>query len=200
MRNAFTYKPQEPIIEATETESTTCSDTADGSLRVLFNRVLQDDEELLITIRRFLLDDNGNILSEISIGREDIRVTKNDLEQGRIYMADNLKSGPYSVSYKTFKSGENITFLDNRQNPTVQSLNTPIDLTVGKTDLLCNGHTNGGIVLEATGGSGDYEYQLNQETWKTFNETNKHTIEALSKGRYIIKVRDSKKCFAKNKN
>nr|BFF41244.1 hypothetical protein BACY1_30490 [Tenacibaculum mesophilum] len=58
-------------------------------------------------------------------------------------------------------------------------------------------------VYNVSGGTGEgYEYELNKNNnWIPFNPSNKNikevVIERLGKGTYKIKIRDSKKCLAK---
>jgi hypothetical protein len=55
----------------------------------------------------------------------------------------------------------------------------------------CNGDNNGVITVNATGGSGAYEYSINNGTaWQTTN-----TFSGLTAGNYTILVRDPGSCY-----
>ncbi len=60
------------------------------------------------------------------------------------------------------------------------------------TEVSCNGGSDGAIVIEATGGSGDYQYAISPNL-NQFD--NKNTFEDLSIGDYTVIVQDGKGCF-----
>ncbi|GAF03583.1 SprB repeat-containing protein [Saccharicrinis fermentans] len=61
----------------------------------------------------------------------------------------------------------------------------------GIHDVTCYGGNDGWITVTASGGSGDYDYSLdNGATWTSIAQINSYTFSNLSKGTYLIKVRD----------
>ncbi|MBK9355884.1 MAG: choice-of-anchor L domain-containing protein [Bacteroidales bacterium] len=62
--------------------------------------------------------------------------------------------------------------------------------SVTAQNVQCNGQNNGVITINATGGSGSYEYSRNNGTnWQTSN-----TFTGLSAGNYTVLVRDPESC------
>ncbi|MBA4854069.1 collagen-binding domain-containing protein, partial [Emticicia sp. BO119] len=60
-----------------------------------------------------------------------------------------------------------------------------VDGTLVKTDPMCN-QSNGSITVTASGGSGEYEYSLNNSTWQSSN-----VFTGLAAGTYTIYIKDA---------
>ncbi len=66
-------------------------------------------------------------------------------------------------------------------------------------DVTCNGDDNGSISVNASGGSGVYDYSLdNGLTWPFVNQPGSYTFTTLSKGTYFVIVRDALGCSGSN--
>ncbi|MBK6966705.1 MAG: choice-of-anchor L domain-containing protein [Bacteroidales bacterium] len=64
--------------------------------------------------------------------------------------------------------------------------------SISATNAQCSGQSNGVITVNATGGSGSYQYSINNgSTWQTSN-----TFTGLAAGSYTILVRDPGSCYS----
>jgi hypothetical protein len=86
--------------------------------------------------------------------------------------------------------GENFyPFTINNANPNgLKFTATPVDVI----EFCNNVIENGSIDLVATGGTGQLQYQINDEGWITF--TSPETITPLEEGTYLIRVKDATNC------
>jgi gliding motility-associated-like protein len=66
-----------------------------------------------------------------------------------------------------------------------------LNATVSKTDVSCNGASNGSITISMLNGSTPYQYSLNNTTWQTGN-----TFSNLGPGNYTVYYRDNNGCFS----
>lgn len=96
---------------------------------------------------------------------------------------DKLAAGEYTI---TVKDSENCT---TNKKVTVGNANAPI-VTLASENTGCD--SNGGkITVTASGGSGNFQYSLNNGTFQ-----NTATFSNLAKGAYTISVKDSENCQA----
>lgn len=79
----------------------------------------------------------------------------------------------------------------------------PVEFTINKEDISCNGAADGKIHLSATGGLTDqYQYIMYDDignvidNWTSFSNGTTHTITIQNGGKYTIKVMDSNGCMA----
>lgn len=95
---------------------------------------------------------------------------------------DNLPAGNYSVL---------VTDIYNCSNSIQASVSQPDLITFAlQTQQPCYGEANGTItVVNVSGGTGEYEYSLDNATWQSSN-----VFENLAAGNYIIYVRDYSQC------
>ncbi|WP_075601894.1 PKD domain-containing protein [Saccharicrinis aurantiacus] len=74
---------------------------------------------------------------------------------------------------------------------TINQENEILLTTINVDDVDCYGSSNGSIEIQASGGSGDYDYSLdNGATWLNTKLPGLHKFTGLYKGTYYIKVRD----------
>jgi len=73
--------------------------------------------------------------------------------------------------------------------------NPPITVTYSTQDVTCFGSQDGLILVEAVGGNGNYEYQLNSNGVQGLYQ-NSNVFEGLAPGSYDIAVRDSGGCIS----
>tara|TARA_R110002012_G_scaffold6480_7_gene29956 strand:- start:15123 stop:24740 length:9618 start_codon:yes stop_codon:yes gene_type:complete len=75
-----------------------------------------------------------------------------------------------------------------------------IQVSASTTDALCFNDVNGTIIINATGGSGSYQYiyrrvgQVYPTTWTDFDDNDSTIITDISQGDYEIRVRDNLGC------
>ncbi|MGB7843234.1 MAG: LamG-like jellyroll fold domain-containing protein [Salinimicrobium sp.] len=84
------------------------------------------------------------------------------------------------------------TFTDDAGNTSIASQTITIDpLTIAEetTPVSCNGGSDGSITLSASGGNQGYKYKIEGGTY-----TNSNSFKSLSKGNYIVYIKDSKGC------
>ena len=66
----------------------------------------------------------------------------------------------------------------------------PLQMSLAKTDVVCNGQGNGTITVTASGGTPPYQYSRNGITYQASNIFNN-----LSKNTYTVYVRDNNSCI-----
>lgn len=93
-----------------------------------------------------------------------------------------LKAGTYNVKVtdaaSCFKNVE-VVIEDKNQ----------INATIAKTDVLCNGQSNGAITVNASGGAGSFSY-----TWTGVTSTSSN-VTGLAKGEYTCHIKDADNCI-----
>ncbi|MFM7328863.1 MAG: beta strand repeat-containing protein, partial [Bacteroidota bacterium] len=112
------------------------------------------------------------------------------INNGSTYQASSsftgLASGTYTAKVKDSagceSAGQSITL----NNP------TPVTFTASKTDPLCSTGNTGSIAITASGGTGPYQYSINNGS--TFSGS--ATSSNLAAGTYTVIVKDSKSCLA----
>lgn len=98
---------------------------------------------------------------------------------------DNIETGIY---YVTVKDTNDFTV----QSDNIQTLEiTPLNATTTINQISCIGQKDGSIEVNVEGGSGSYEFSINQGT--TFQTNN--VFESLSEGNYEISIQDSSGCI-----
>jgi hypothetical protein len=183
------------VISATAVQPT-CSDSQDGAVKLVFNRILFPGEQLRYT----LLDVNTGTPADYS-GDLIIDANKN-------FNISGIRAGKYTLQLIGFKDGLNTSVLPS-ENPDLYDLATftiaspPIlDFTINSTDVQCNGGQDGTITVTPTGGTrttlgNDYYSLDNGASWTPFPNNKAHTITGLTPGTYKVKVKDMNGCIAK---
>ncbi|MFT5884561.1 MAG: hypothetical protein ACI9IP_001016 [Arcticibacterium sp.] len=108
---------------------------------------------------------------------------------------DILEAGNYYLIVRNFTSAGTLTSLADKS---VDLLN-PIAVTFAKsiTNAKCFNGYDGSIHLSASGGTGNYQVQLNGiSDYINFENGKTHTLNNLPKGTYNISVRDNYSCNA----
>lgn len=188
---SFTYLMSAPKVESYFSNDVTCFDSNDGKISIKFDRPLQPNENLTIS----LIKDN--------VPTSFYNVV---LDGNNTYTADMLFPGNYQIQVSGSINGT-ATYSSTIQNPLIAIISKPdpVDFTLSKVDVWCNGGNDGSITIQATGGNlldatGNgirYYYSVNDVNWLPFSTENQHTITGLFPGTYTIKVRDYKECYAK---
>lgn len=187
---AFTYQKSLPKIVSVEPKRTTCYDADDGQVKLLFDRALVSGEVL-----HFSVTQNGQ---PVSVGGSR-NITQ--LEKGNTITLKNIAAGSYQLKMIGTYQGQ-AAYTAHAQTAISFDIekNSPVDFSVSKRDVLCHNGQDGQMILTAQGGTGhSYAYELqNSGVWVPFSQNNTHTIRNLPYGQYIVNVRDSNGCVAKN--
>jgi hypothetical protein len=167
-------------------------ESADGTLKLEFNRKLLPSEILDLDL---LPESNGDRYGII-------------ISDEKTYIINGLARGDYELRFLGFMNGSP-TFSSTSSNPIKFSIGspTPVDFSLTKTDVRCNGGQDGTITISASGGTGKgYEYSIENGSWVPFlnKESTTETITGLYPLlstdldiTYNIRVRDANKCIAK---
>jgi hypothetical protein len=185
-------KKSAPRLESTLVTDPTCFDGF-GKIRLRFHRDLVPTEIVQINLKTKA--DDGLINTH--------NVTT--LEADRSFeLPDELAAGKYRIIYLN-------VFVRDGDSLRSPLLDTVFDIVApaavqfseaAKNNVLCFGNADGSVSINATGGSGAYEYMIRREVatadslWYGFTAGSNSLIDHLAAGRYIIKVRDSRRCMA----
>lgn len=182
-----------PHFQSRDTQNTTCYDEVDGSVTFNFDRDLMSGELLSLSLI------NTTTNQDFSISN-----IENDIIN-RSYTVDGLPTGTYNAQLLGFgipAYGGQIwnTFVESPTHSTSFTINkpTPIAFSSTYTDVWCHGGSDGEITIIASGGTGSYEYQKDNDEWSSFASGATHTFTNLLPDTYTLKVRDSNGCVAKD--
>ncbi|SMO32992.1 PKD repeat-containing protein [Saccharicrinis carchari] len=107
------------------------------------------------------------------------------------YRFSNLIAGTYEVLVRDASNTSCEYSLGSYTITQPGQLTLASDPVTGKGDVTCYGDNDGFITISASGGSGDYDYSVNNGlSWTDIAQINTHTFSNLFKGTYQIKVRD----------
>ncbi|AZJ36016.1 hypothetical protein D6T69_10975 [Tenacibaculum singaporense] len=208
-----------PTLDSVKTQSSSCNYKADGGFTLNFNRNL-NSEELVMTLY------DGTDDSLIYDQEYTSTLTNNSGVYSYTWNKP-LDAGSYRVKYQTHTGTGGIDEADDTWKSLEFSDSftitpaRPVDFQVtGSADQNCFKVNDGYIDISATGESSrTFLYQLTKdgviqffngtswvdytgsnvedETWFPFTNAQTTRINKLNKGAYSVKVRDSKKCLAK---
>ncbi len=219
------YFPAPPKVTRAEKEDLNCATSKDGSFRLFFDRNLNRGEVLNINLYKLnngatpvsnpppitgqpLLDrvNDNYIPSDQNIGIT--RLVNNS----HTWNEKNITRGHYAAlvtGYRSLREAQNAP-----PNPILLPLCEPFwyffeivapdevsFLKVQKlSDQKCEGSDSGEIRIEATGGSGTYNYDIKgpKDVQGSFTESAGFKVVAgLPAGTYTITLKDSNNCFEK---
>ncbi|SEB52430.1 SprB repeat-containing protein [Tenacibaculum sp. MAR_2009_124] len=211
------------FIEYYDQSNTTCSYLNDGKISVKVSRGIDSNEQFVATLFK---QDGSNVVLINQLGTKQVNpsdplIILEDLGSDQFGfqwsedIAANLNNNDkYFFRYQTLNIGENPSMPAANDSFWDALVKTP-DFRIEKplnvrfdaeklNDISCFNVGDGKIkVKNVSGGSGTkYEYSLNGNNyWTRFNGTNElaneTTINSLSKGNIVIRVRDGNKCVAK---
>ncbi len=207
----YTIRKSAPYITSLDIENPKCYDDKNASIILTFNRPLTSDELIGISIKNTsrttdhsvsnittLLPGNKYKISELYGGNHNIRIIGSlPGYDGRRYNTDGESS-------------------DHKRNFRISNPR-PVEFSVNKSDVFCNGGNEGTISIRAKGGAvrKKYKYLLRKKEdtspiidsdWiefdrigylPFFNPRTNHTIRGLSSGVYKLKIKDARDCIAK---
>ena len=125
---------------------------------------------------------NGTITVNASGGALPYQYTLNGGAPQSSNVFAGLAAGNYSV--RVIDANGCFTTLSITINP-----GTPLNATVVKTDITCNGGTNGTITVNISNGAPPYQYSLDNIAWQTSN-----SFFGLAWGTYTVYYRDNNAC------
>ena len=169
-------EPAPIAIQIISFKKPTCVDTKNGSLTVnLDRRVVRGESTIRLTLSK-----NGSVIGTY-------------LFDGPSFTTPEfLDAGTYSMLIETLIG----TTPSARTTGTVTITSPdPVAFSLAKTDVNCFGGTDGKIDIRASGGTGQFFYQLT--TGQTaFANGDKQTLTNLAPGTYTVRVSDSFNCPA----
>ncbi len=107
------------------------------------------------------------------------------------YIFENLYAGTYEVLVRDANNSSCEYSLGSYNITQPNELLISNDPVVGLHNVSCYGGNDGWFTITATGGSGDYDYSIdNGANWTNFSQINTFTFSNLVNGTYLVKVRD----------
>jgi hypothetical protein len=188
----YTVRLSAPRVDSATPTQPTCSDTNDGSIKIVFNRTLYPGEQLNYTLLDVTTNTPTNYNGELSIGAD------------KTFVISNLRKGNYMLQLVGFKDGLSTATDADRYDlkPFVISSPPILDFTLNTTNIRCFNGQDGAITITPTGGTrtvlGSDYYSLDDgANWTPFPNNIPHTITGLTPGTYKVKVKDMNGCVAK---
>lgn len=196
------YLPPPPkIARVPKIEPMACSYSATAEFTLFFDRQVQDHEAININLlvkdvrtgAYRSVDNNTNIKSFTKI---------NNSTWGYKYKpGKNITVGDYKIEVSGYKRGGNSATPFCKQYEYLFSVSAPSRVRFDAEkirDEVCYGSKDGQIIITASGGTGSYQYSLdNGRTWVSLPES-PYTVKELPPKTYNIQVRDSRGCFDKD--
>jgi hypothetical protein len=184
------YMPDLPkMTSVNNKKSTTCAGSEDGEFTITFDRPLKNGEVM-------------NLALEIKkpLGNFDIHENKTFRIVGdKSFVWKGVKKGDYRVNVTGGTiDGKDVANCDYKTTKEFTIGSPPeIEFTAEGTDETCYGKKDGKIEIKVTkGGTGSYQYSLNDGTWTAFTYPNA-VISNLSPNNttgHKVKIRRNDKC------
>lgn len=188
-------KQSSPHITKTNVANTSCFDQTDGSVKLTFDRQLQANETINLTLQKKSLAGN---FYEFYASHENLRELN---EENTAF--NNLPPGDYRVQLVGFYKGFP-TYTDGSSHSVLFTIQKPAPVTFQTkiTPVYCKGGQDGVIEIIAQGGQGSYLYQIEYpdgtiSEWIPFLTGGKTQISHLLPGEYKIQVKDTHECYAR---
>ncbi|MFM9403417.1 hypothetical protein ACKLNQ_15995 [Myroides odoratimimus] len=193
----FLLRLSSPLITKENVINPSCYDSADGKVTLVLDRELYDREKISLIIT--------NKKDQTNINK--VNITKDNVINNRIVI-DSLRPGDYEVKIIGVYGDESVnTYSNTFQEPLDFQLTEPIPVNfeiVDSQNVYCYGGNDGYIDIQATGGTGSYQYLVQKEgeaanvNWIPFINGANTRVANLTGGTYTIKVMDSNGCIAKH--
>jgi hypothetical protein len=192
--NMVTLTPTIPcphIISVTPVPNK-CFGVKDGTLTVQFDRQLYAGETLNIVLSDNLNKQNG-------------LASPPSLDAGNTYtFPATFGPGNFTITLLGKYNGVSCYNGDQRHTDT-KSFSGPTAVSFSNTtrNVYCYGGADGTIVLNASGGVGNYwagykQVQDDTYAWRGFSSPNQHTITGLDSGVYQLRIYDGNNCIMKD--
>lgn len=171
-----------------------CSDTNDGSIKLVFNRNLYPGEQLNYTLLDFDTNTPTNYNGTLSIAAD------------KSFYISGLSKGKYILQLIGFKDGLSTSVMPaDLYALTTFTISSPpsLNFTLDTKNVQCNGGQDGAMTINPTGGTrttlGSDSYSLdNGLNWTPFPNNKPYTIDGLLPRIYNVMVKDMNGCIAKN--
>lgn len=206
-----------PYINSVVPNDVSCYGGENGSVKINFNRPLELDEILSITIVDLdkptgEVDESGNPIYETVLFDTDANNLET-LSDDNSFTIEGIPPGDnYKIDLLGFLNGSN-TYTGGQNHSALFTITkpSPVEFTYTQTDVWCHGGSDGEISITAKGGQlfQTYEYMLREdgdtsENWIPFSSTATNpftgvteTISGLSPATYQLQVRDANGCVAR---
>ena len=175
----YVYGACSPNVTSINTQQTSCVYNNDGGFTLNFDRALNTGETLAFELRAN--SPTGPIIST---------PTGVSFSGTSYAWPDGLASGNYYLEYQTEPTG-------NVLNEGPINVPAPVAVTFNAswTDVDCFGENTGSIQINASGGTGVYEYFIPQVNGSNVPFSgNSVTVPNLTAGNYNVQVFDSNNC------
>lgn len=190
----YSIRASAPKVVSFEPFQPKCTDENNGAVKLVFSRGLFAGEKLNYTLIDADTGTPANYNGELAIGT-DKTVTLN-----------NLRGGKYTLQLIGFKDGLNTAINEDVFDLTTFSIipPPPVNFTLDKTDVVCNGAGDGTITISPTGGTrnvtGNDSYSINKGPWTPFPNNEAYILKEVKPGIYKIRVRDMNGCVAREQS
>lgn len=203
LSDAVTYviKKSPPKITSFSVTPPQCFDTDDGHISFTFDRALQTGETLILNLRDL---NRTSLIYQVQIG-------DNDLDNTHTYkFLNNFQPSRYQlIYYGRYKfsngSGTPVTSESNvkQSSEFLVVAPLPISFTTSQVNIWCYDGNDGSITINATGGTGNYQYMVKRSgqpdsLWYPFSTINQQIITGLRANTWLVQVRDGSNCYAKS--
>ncbi|AUC76147.1 SprB repeat-containing protein [Olleya sp. Bg11-27] len=181
----YNFKNCSPLINSDSSIDTSCFNTNDGSFTVTFDRELKPNEKLTTVTLYRIINNTDYVLEDTLIDQVYTDMT---------YTWPNpLPAGQYRLVYQSGGDNSPVEYF-----PIIINAPTPVTFTATWTpEVDCFGDNTGSINIGASGGTGNYEYSLDDgNNWSSFSSISTHLESNLVASTYQLKVRDSNGCVA----
>lgn len=200
----YVIRQSAPLIISENLIETTCFNTQDGKLIMKFDRPLVEGEKFTFSIREF--DEQSQQWKGVVCSSQDSENISLDNTNSYTFPCD-FSIGKYGLDFTGFINGSSTNPPNDADHPFIFNITAPepVNFSLSKTNVNCNGGNDGTLTIAASGGSKEgYEYSLDNGTsWIPFTDPKSRT-EILG-GLYLtsnlplvfnIKVKDKKGCIA----
>lgn len=178
---------------------TKCSNSNDGSFSMILDNDLASGKKLVASLFFETVPGSGNY----SYKDQQTTTTLIDNLNGTYtynWPTDTqISPGNYKVRYQTFDNtatNPEWNSLEGTERAFTIGSPTAVSFSESHKQVSCNGGNDGEINLTASGGVGNYQYQIGSGAWTAFSSASSTKIAGLAAGSYAIKVRDGNQCVA----
>ncbi len=178
------YSTCGPLLTSLTPVAPSCSYNDDGSFTAQFDRPLDVGQTLDVNLYLGAIGAGGVFLGDTGLPLDGANT---------LNWTETLAPGNYYFAY-------GITGL-NFSDYTEFTITAPSAVTFDafRTNINCFGENTGSIDITASGGAGNYQYELNGNgSWNNFASPNEHILTGLSPGDYQLRVRDANGCTEQN--
>ncbi len=197
----YTIKKSPPKITTLSIAPPQCFDTDDGKVTLSFDRALVTGESLDINLT--------DAISSVLVNS--LKITDGELDAWHTFtIPNNLSPSKYLIKYYAVYK-----FTDGSGTPVTSSSNIkqsseftvvaplPVSFTTTQVNVWCYDGNDGSIIINATGGTGNYQYMIKESgkpdaLWTPFTNTNQVIISSLTAATWLVQVRDGSNCYAKS--